>query len=280
MPPRPPRVTGSASRPIVLGVVAGVLAAGVIASVIWRLAEGSLYVVATPSMCPSLCVGTLLLERPLHGPVHPGTVVSFRPPGTTTIYTHRVVRVLAGGRLVTAGDVQGRPDPWTVPRGRVLGRVVGAVAGLGWLWRCLPSMAVALGGYLAARSALAQWIRGHADLVFATLLVAVPATLLHPFVRTELIAVRFLPHGTAVRLVNAGLLPIRLQLVRGPSAAVAPGHVVQLTTAAPQVRLSAAPTARVFRQCVGGCALVAATVLIRAALASRENRCPERSPRA
>jgi hypothetical protein len=95
-------------------------------------------------MCPDLCVGTLVLDRPLTGPVRPGMVVTFSPPGTPTVYTHPVVRVLPDGSARTAGDALGMLDPWTVPRARVIGRVVANVRGLGWLWRSLPSMAAAL----------------------------------------------------------------------------------------------------------------------------------------
>ncbi|GEM_PF-2318829 len=261
MPARLPAAERPVGRPIALGLAATALALAVAAAVAWRLAGGSAFVVATPSMCPARCVGSLVLERPLTTPARPGMVVSFRPPGIAAVYTHRVVAVLADGRLRTAGEVLGRADPWTVPRQRVLGRVVATIAGLGWLWRCLPAMAAALALYLLARSALQRRLRPHADRLFVVVLVAVPVAVLDPFVQAEVVAVRLLPRGAALRVLNTGLLAARLRLGSARPATVAPGHLIELTTHAPRAWLSGGPTAPAVAAGVGGCALAAVALL-------------------
>ncbi len=266
-----------ASRPILLAVVAGALAMGVLASVAWRLDGGSVFTIGTPSMCPDLCVGTLVFDRPLAGPVRPGMVVSFRPPGSPDVYTHRVVKVLADGSIKTAGDALGRSDPWTVPRSRIVGRVVGNIRGVGWLWRCLPAMTAALACYLLVRFRLPRWLRTHVDVVFVTLLVAAPALLLRPLLRAEVIALGHPRHGVVIRVVNTGLLPAQFHLGGGSTVAhVSPGQIV--TLGAPHssdVWFAETPSIPSREWAIAGlvCALAMLAVLARLAWAqSRANR--------
>jgi hypothetical protein len=202
------------------------------ASIGWRLSGGSLFTIATPSMCPDLCVGTLVLDRPHPGPLAPGLVVTFRPPGTRTVYTHRVARVLPDGAVLTRGDAIGRADPWTVPRSRVIGVVVANVRGLGWLWRSVPWMAAVLAIALVVR----RWVdpdrRPGIDTVGATLALALPTLLLRPFIRTAVVALRPRPAGGIVmRVVNTGLLALRYGITgAGVAGPVAPGHLVTVAT--------------------------------------------------
>ena len=207
------------------------VAVSVLASIGWRLSGGSLYTIATPSMCPDLCVGTLVLDQPLQGPVHVGEVVTFHPPGTATVYTHRVVQVLANGSFKTAGDALGKVDPWTVPVDNVIGRVVYNVRGLGWLWRSLPWMAAALACILIIRRSIAEQIRKQYDLLFTTLLVVVPILVMRPLLRMSIITWH-VRHGGAVvmRVVNDGLLPTQVRSTGGQTVShLAPGQIVTIT---------------------------------------------------
>jgi len=196
-------------------------------SAVWRLSGGTMFTIATPSMCPALCVGSLVLDRPLSGPVLVGAVITFRPPGSSTVYTHRVAEVLPGGALRTRGDAVGRLDPWTVPRHRVIGVAVASVAGLGWLWRATPLMAGALAVALVAR----RWVdvrdRVDVDVAGMTLAVALPTLVLRPFVRLAVIAARSrLRGGLVMRVVNTGLFPVRYRTAgSATSGVVAAGHL-------------------------------------------------------
>ncbi len=214
-------------RPILIAIVGVLVALGVVASVGWRFTGGSLFTIATPSMCPDLCVGTLVLDQPVHGPVHVGEVVTFRPPGTTTVYTHRVVEVRAGGSFKTAGDALGTVDPWTVPPKNVIGHVVFNVRGLGWLWRSLPWMAAALACMVIARRSIPIRYRKQGDLLFTTLLVVAPILVMRPLIRASVIAWH-VSHGAVVMtVVNDGLLPAQFRVTGAATVShVVPGQIV------------------------------------------------------
>jgi len=217
-------------RPILLAVVGAAVGLAMVASIGWRMSGGSLYTIATPSMCPDLCVGTLVFDQPLVGPVLRGMVVTFRPPGTTTVFTHRVVRVLADGSFKTAGDALRTVDPWTVPRDRVVARVVSNVRGLGWLWRVLPSITAVLALYLLGRRSIRATLRPQVDLLFVTLLAVVPVLLLRPLLRASMVSWHSTRGGPFVmQVANVGLLPARYAVTGGvPIDQVAPGQIVTL----------------------------------------------------
>ncbi len=219
------------SRSILLALVGLVVAIGVLGSVAWRVSGGSLFTIATPSMCPDLCVGTLVFDEPVQGPVHVGEVVTFRPPGTSTVFTHRVVKVLPGGSFKTAGDALGAVDPWTVPPANVIGRVVGNMRGLGWLWRSLPWVAAALACILIPRRSIPAGIRKQCDLLFTTALVVVPILVMRPLVRASVIVWHQLRDGAVVmKLANTGLLPVQYRVTGAPVVSrVAPGQIVTMT---------------------------------------------------
>jgi signal peptidase I len=217
------------SRPILIAIVGVLVTVFVVASVGWRFTGGSLFTIATPSMCPDLCVGTLVLDQPVHGPVHVGEVVTFRPPGMTTVYTHRVVKVLAGGSFKTVGDALGTVDPWTVPPKNVVGHVVFNVRGLGWLWRSLPWMAAALACMIIARRSIPLRYRKQGDLMFTTLLVVAPILVMRPLVHAAVIAWH-VSHGAVVmEVVNDGLLPAQFRVTGAATVShVAPGQIVTI----------------------------------------------------
>jgi hypothetical protein len=215
---------------ILLAIMSGAVALAMVASIGWRMSGGSLYMIATPSMCPDLCVGTLVFDRPLVGPVQDGMVVTFRPPGTTTVFTHRVVRLLADGSFKTAGDALGKVDPWTVPRGRVVAKVVFAVRTLGWIWRSLTPITAVLALYLLGRRSMRSWPRKQFDLLFVTLLVVIPVLAERPLVRASLISWHSTPGGPFVmQVANVGLLPVRYAVTGGaPTDRVAAAEIVTL----------------------------------------------------
>ena len=218
-----------ARRPIMLDVFTATIAVAVMASVGWRLSGGTMFTIATPSMCPDLCVGTLVLDRPLHGPLEAGMVVTFRPPGSTTVYTHRVTAVLGNGEFRTAGDALGVVDPWTVPRARVVGVVVAGVRDLGWLWRSLPSMSAALACYLCVRRRMTARARVDLDPLAVTLFLVVPVLVLRPLLRAAIVAWRPVGRTAVLHIVNSGLLPSEFRITGAPVVGpVNPGALVRV----------------------------------------------------
>lgn len=231
--PRPvPMAPEQPPRPILIAIVGVLVTIFVVASVGWRFTGGSLFTISTPSMCPDLCVGTLVLDQPVHGPVRVGEVVTFHPPGMTTVYTHRVVKVLAGGSFKTAGDALGTVDPWTVPPNNVIGHVVFNVRGLGWLWRSLPWMAAALACMIIARRSIPLRYRKQGDLMFTTLLVVAPILVMRPLIHAAVIAWH-VSHGSVVMtVVNDGLLPAQFRVTGAATVShVAPGQIVTIVAA-------------------------------------------------
>jgi len=69
----------------------------------------------TGSMEPTLTPRDwLIFQQVSIGHVRPGDIISFRCPEDNTPVTHRAIRRLADGRLITKGDGNDQIDPWTI----------------------------------------------------------------------------------------------------------------------------------------------------------------------
>jgi len=227
-------------RPGLLGLFGVLVAACILASFGWRLAGGSIYAIPTASMCPDLCVGTLAVDWPVTGTVHRGEVVTFHPPDTGTLYTHRVVAVLPGGSFKTAGDARHTVDPWTVAPADVRGHVVLSVRALGWLWPALPWLAAGLALILVLRRPMTEATRRDWDRLFLTALLVVPILVLRPLVRDAVVSYETSgDQQVHVVLANAGLLPTRFTAGDAAPVDIPSGHLfsaqARATPAAPLV---------------------------------------------
>ena len=195
-----------------IGIVSAIAAAGA-----WQLAGGSVRTITTPSMCPTMCVGQLIVDTPLVGSVHVGEVVTFRPPGFAADFTHRVVYVQPNGDFQTKGDGVDHRDPWIATPADVVGVVRHSVWGLGWINLALPFLAVGMVALLATRAMLRPTSRRTWDRLAATGIVVVPVWYLQPLVRG--VALYTLPGTTrfqgVVKAVNTGLLPAQFAATHG-----------------------------------------------------------------
>jgi signal peptidase len=212
-----------------IGALTALLFASVAVSALavfgWYLSGGRLLTMTTPSMCPTVCVGSLVAVQPLHGTVHPGELVAFRPPGQSATFTHRVVKVEDNGSFTTKGDAEASPDPWVVAPSDVVGRVSFTVAGLGWWLRALPMVAAGTVVLLFARRVYRLRNRRSFERAFGVLIVAVPLLVLRPLIRGELIENVADPHHRGwfkSLFVNTGLLPVHLSLAGGSPVPVVP----------------------------------------------------------
>jgi signal peptidase I len=214
-----------------LRILFTIIVVAVLSSTGWQLSGGALYSVATTSMCSHMCVGELLLDRPLVGKVHVGEVVTFTPPGLTMVYSHRVVKVLANGSFKTKGDATKLVDPWTVYPSQVEGVVVASIWGAGWLSKALPFLALGMLAILFLRRRIPVLIRREWDRLFATLIVLVPVWMLKPLIRGVLISSVTARKGVGrVGVVNTGLLPAQFKAVQGQfKDFVSSGHAIVLT---------------------------------------------------
>lgn len=94
-----------------------------------------LLLVISGSMEPAFAPGDVVRIRSLPtDDLRPGMVVTFRPPGSPTLQTHRIVslRPLPSGEYVqTKGDANEDPDPNFTPVGDVIGQMQGDLGILG-----------------------------------------------------------------------------------------------------------------------------------------------------
>lgn len=156
-----------------LRAVVGLGTAGLLVSLLvplWFVGAGQrLLVVSSQSMAPTLAVGdvAVLEQLPSVSDLHPGLLVTFRPPGGGELVTHRLVsahvlprtatdpstgrvhevldafgRPELGSWLVTKGDANAEQDPDAVPVTSVRGVVVGVGHGWGPALTALTSSAV------------------------------------------------------------------------------------------------------------------------------------------
>jgi hypothetical protein len=191
---------------------------------------------STASMCPRVCVGALIVDRPLEGRLYAGEIVTFHLPGDTKeTYTHEIYSVSPQGTIDTLGIANHRPDPWSISRSDIVGRTVLVLLGAGWLLRALPFLAIAVLVWVEGRS----WIRRRAvhlwDTAWLTLLVVVPILLMRPLLRASLVEIASdsKPNGrfTAI-LINTGLLPASFSAKGGtPDGHVEPGATARVSGA-------------------------------------------------
>ena len=118
---RSPGILPAASLGAVVLAVAAVLG--------WNLSGGHLLVMETPSMCPRVCVGALVAEHPLHGPLRVGELISFHVPNNNTDLHPRCFAHLSQRSHPDAGCGEPRPRP--VAHHEIRHRREGGLHGLG-----------------------------------------------------------------------------------------------------------------------------------------------------
>jgi len=189
----------------------------------WDITGGKLLVMETPSMCPTVCVGSLVADRPLVGSVHVGELITFYPPNTRAeTYTHEVSHIFANGMIQTRGVGNPQHDPWLITRSDIVGRATFSVWGLGWAFKALPLLAVGVMAWVLARPWVAARSRRAWDTGWATILVALPIWMLHPLVQATVISSAVdpaHPHWARVSVVNTGILPVTFHISGGTSVA-------------------------------------------------------------
>ena len=242
-----------------------IILASMAASTAWRLAGNSMYFIATPSMCPSLCVGSLAIDTPVGtAPLRVGETISFHPPGVTQVYTHRIVKIADDGQAIsTKGVAASKPDPWTITPTDVEGVTVASVWGLGWLYRALPFMTVGVAILLFFRRYVSVRDRRDCDRLIAILLLSVPLAIMKPLLGAYTVSIASTKKVgvDVVRVTNTGLLPAKLHAIGGQTIEhVAPGQTVSLR--GPLVSGAGVPFRETASLYWTGWVLVAAVVLV------------------
>ena len=199
-------------------VLLALVAASALAMAGWKASGGGVSYMTTPSMCPAVCVGSLVATEPLNGPVHVGELLSFHPPGSAEVFTHRVHAVGPNGTFRTKGDANQSADPWVLSSSNVVGKVAFTWWGVGWWLRGLPFLAVGSLFLLLVRPLVKARHRRSWERIFAVLIIAVPMIVLRPLIQGVLVGSVADPHhkGWITGLVvNTGLLPAQFHVVKG-----------------------------------------------------------------
>ncbi len=203
-----------------------VVALFVVAAAAWDLSGGTLLTMETASMCPAICVGALVADQPVHGPVHVGELISFHPtPTSNEVYTHEIMKILPNGAIETRGLANAKPDPWLITPRSITGRVIFSVWELGWVFTIAPFLAV--GAALWAFSCLFISRRSRRALtrLWLAALVVIPLWMVRPLVRGEMLASS--PYKThhgwlQEKLLNTGIMPVNFRALGGQAASHVP----------------------------------------------------------
>lgn len=192
----------------------------------WRLHGGRWVRVETASMGTDAPVGTLLWVAPARfESLRPGDLITFRPPGAASTYSHLVRSVNADGTVSTQGRITA-PDPWRIRPENLVGKVVWRWSGVGWLLVAAPVLA--LGGLLVT---MICWrvrdrdLRLPVALVGGACVVALALVVYRPLTRADQLA--FVPSagGARATYVSTGLLPVRVAAAGGNDVVLHDGEV-------------------------------------------------------
>ena len=114
-------------------VIAGILLfIGTTATAGWAWHRGyRVYSVRTGSMEPAYHPGDAVLIGPASDALTVGDVITFRPPGSPTSVTHRVVST-AGTSVTTKGDANTSVDTWQLDRSMIEGEVIERLPSFGY----------------------------------------------------------------------------------------------------------------------------------------------------
>ncbi|MDP9026228.1 MAG: signal peptidase I [Actinomycetota bacterium] len=212
-------------------MLAVVMLTSLLALIALTLTGWRAFVIESPSMGRAAPVGTLVIDRPVHGDViRVGDVVTYRPPGfAAETYTHRVISSSALG-IRTKGDLNGSADPWLTPVRNVVGKAVGIVPGAGWLLRMAPWAGHGIGAvWVLTRFIRSSTWRSGARLVGLSIVVGGIVAVMHPLANSVVIS--SLPVGGHVEadVVSTGVLPIRIRLTEGAVVDLASGEMRRLS---------------------------------------------------
>ncbi|MDY0914933.1 S26 family signal peptidase, partial [Rathayibacter festucae] len=226
--PRSPRTPRTRLRTLATWLVTAVIAALVVAAFLFHASGGRWFIVQTPSMGTAAPVGTLVLTAPTPlEDIRVGDVVSFHPTTTPDeTYTHRVVDLADDGTLVTRGDINGATDPWATGAEQLIGEVVVALPGAGWLAKGLPMLLAGTVLVLLLTRLLSSPTHRAAMRVLGISLVAsFTVFVLRPFVGIVVLEATVEDGQTDASLVSVGMLPIRVTAVGGTNVDLVSGQV-------------------------------------------------------
>jgi signal peptidase I len=200
----------------------------VVAVVLFQSGGGRMFIVETPSMGTAAPVGTLVLTEPTTvAALEVGDVISFRPPqARDEVYTHRITAIDANGAISTRGDINGADDPWFVTQPDLVGKATTLLPAVGWLIRAIPYLAIGFTlVWLITRLVRSPTLRAADRIVGFSLVATITTVILKPFAGVVLLAAVADGSGARATVVSTGILPIRVDAVKGGFARLSSGEV-------------------------------------------------------
>ncbi|TIC82505.1 hypothetical protein E8D34_16950 [Nocardioides sp. GY 10113] len=198
-------------------------------------ADGGRWVrVETPSMGQVAPVGSLIWLRPADfATLRKGDLITFRPPGSETTFSHNVERRYPDGTISTKG-VLSPSDPWRLESKDIVGRAVMVWKGAGWLALMAPMLlvgALVIGG---VRRLLRPSARAPMTLLLGAALVALAVSWYDPLVGAQQLAFTPNADGSATgTFVGTGLLPVELAADGGDTVRIGAGEVGTVRAVSP-----------------------------------------------
>ncbi len=100
----------------------------IIVSIMYVLISKSIFfaVVVSESMTPTFDKYDLILSQNIYRDYNVGDIVTFKSPDTSTLTTHRIVRIESGDDIIirTAGDATRQTDWWELKKDNIIGKVI------------------------------------------------------------------------------------------------------------------------------------------------------------
>jgi signal peptidase I len=209
-------------------MIAALVIPCVVFALVWQLLGGKLYTMTTPSMCPNVCVGSLIADKPLgNTSLHKGMLITFMPPGSHYTYTHQVYSVNTdknGIELIqTKGVALKSPDPWVLERNNIVGVGQFSFFGLGYLLKVQTFIAVALAMLFISHPRVKKRNKQTLELWWTTAMIVLPVLMVKPFIRGDLVQTYILHRKGYLKalIFNTGLLSAQFHAVGGQTV----GHV-------------------------------------------------------
>lgn len=190
------------------------------------------FYVSSPSMGAAAPVGSLVITQHAGSPER-GQLISFHPPGSGRVDTHRVVHVDDTGGISTKGDLNGTADPWTLHSADLVGTVIAVVPAGGYALRVIGFTAIAVLLGLLSSPRRDSRVLGRARVVVCGAVgAAVGIAIVRPFGGFVLLEASTASTRTTMSVVSTSVLT---ELVHGPgttTAVMGYGHPGTLTAAA------------------------------------------------
>ncbi len=195
----------------------------------WLGSGGRLFWVGSPSMGRTAPVGSLVATEPMgaHPDLRVGEIIVFRPWSDLSFtFIHRIYRIEPDGRYETKGDLNPTPDPWTITAKEISGTPVAIIPAIGWVYKLSTWLFLSTAGVMFLALIVRGRLRTSVVTLGQALIVAIPFWRYRIILNSYLYSAQRVGRHITARLVNSGVLPVRVALPHGKAVIAAAGQEV------------------------------------------------------